>query len=72
MSGLLSKTVDAFRSAGGASDEQARAAAEDTAEFRSRLLRVEIELNLLNRPGRVDTGRCRLGAARAGLLRVTV
>ena len=68
MSLMLSKTHDAFRSASGVSDEQAREAAEEIARpcgrvgsfagakllrgkplaaFDSRLLRVEIKLNLL-------------------------
>ena len=47
MSVMLSKTYDALRSASGVSDEQAREAAEEIAAFDSRLLRVEIKLNLL-------------------------
>ena len=47
MSVMLSKTYTAFRSASGVSDEQAREAAEEIAAFDSRLLRVEIKLNLL-------------------------
>ena len=46
MSVTLSKTYDALRSASGVSDEQAREAAEEIAAFDSRLLRVEIKLNL--------------------------
>lgn len=46
MSVMLSKTYDALRSASGVS-EQAREAAEEIAAFDSRLLRVEIKLNLL-------------------------
>lgn len=44
---MLSKTYDALRSASGVSDQQARDAAEEIAAFDSRLLRVEIKLNLL-------------------------
>ena len=47
MSVMLSRTYDAFRSGSGVSDEQARDAAEEIAAFDSRLLRVEIKLNLL-------------------------
>lgn len=47
MSLMLSRTYDAFRSASGVSDEQAREAAEEIAAFDSRPLRVEIKLNLL-------------------------
>ena len=47
MSVMLSKTYDALRSASGVTDGQAREAAEGIAAFDSRLLRVEIKLNLL-------------------------
>ena len=47
MSLMLSKTYDALRAADGVSEEQARAAAEEIAAFDTRLVRVEIKLNLL-------------------------
>ena len=47
MSVMLSKTYDALRSASGVTDEQAREAAEEITAFHSRLLRVDIKLNLL-------------------------
>ena len=69
---MLSKTHDAFRSASGVSDEQARAAAEESAALDSRPLRVDIKLNVPIVPWRVDTGRCRLGTSQAVRLRPTV
>ena len=47
MSLMLPKTYDALRAADGVSEEQARAAAEEIATFDTRLVRVEIKLNLL-------------------------
>ena len=44
---MLSKTYDALRAANGVSEEQARDAAEEIAAFDTRLVRVEIKLNLL-------------------------
>lgn len=44
---MLSKTYDAFRSVGGVSDRQARAAAEEIAALDSRLPRIEPKLNSL-------------------------
>ncbi len=43
---MLSKTYEAFKEAG-ASDERAREAAEESAAFDARLIRVEPKLNLV-------------------------